>query len=432
MLDKDKFFSNFYDINNIANFKMLECIKLLFDKKNIFNNAANYMLIILLLFRISTAVVFCFHNNLKIKKDINKIYNETNIKEIKDETKKQRQKLTKNEDGKEKKKHKQPKKKLKKKKRRKSYFKKKAKNIIETTNIVNNNEESNNAFKKENNFLDNNPKTKDIKKKSITNINNIEDENSINALKMKGQNFQNIELKQKEEKATIYIDKELNSMEYEQALIYDKRNYFQYYLSLIKNQNLLIYTFFQYKDYNSQMIKIELFLFSFTINFIISAMFYSDDTMHKIFIDEGKFDFIYQIPQMLYSAIISFFLEFILGNFGLYEDDILDVRKRKKDKENLDIIIQDVSKAIKIKIVIFFIITYILTFAFWIYLGCFCAVYKNTQIHLLKEVLSSFFISFISPFFIYLIPGIFRIVSLKKGTNDKPCLYKMSKFLQKF
>ena len=70
-----------------------------------------------------------------------------------------------------------------------------------------------------------------------------------------------------------YTDKELNLMNYDNAKKYDQRNFVQYYLSLIKNQNLLIFTFFQFKDYNSQMIKIELFLFFFSINFIVSAMF---------------------------------------------------------------------------------------------------------------------------------------------------------------
>ena len=156
-------------------------------------------------------------------------------------------------------------------------------------------------------------------------------------------------------------------MDYEEAIKYDQRNFVQYYLSLIKNQNLLIFTFIQCKDYNSQMIKLDLFLFSFSINYVISAMFYSDGTMHKIYVDEGDFDFLYQFPQMIYSSIISLFLDFLLGNLGLYEDNLFDVRKLKKNKEALSKILHDISRAIKIKIIFFFIITYILAFAFWIY-----------------------------------------------------------------
>ena len=34
-------------------------------------------------------------------------------------------------------------------------------------------------------------------------------------------------------------------------------------------------------------------------------MFYSDNAMHKIYIDKGAFDFTYQLPQMIYSLLIS-------------------------------------------------------------------------------------------------------------------------------
>ena len=107
----------------------------------------------------------------------------------------------------------------------------------------------------------------------------------------------------------------------------------------------------------------------------------------------------------------------------------MDVRKRKKSKEDLNQIIYDISRVIKIKVILFFIITYILLFFIWVYSGCFCAVYKNTQMHLLKDVLSSFALSFITPFFTCLLPGLFRIPSLKNQTN-RPLMYKFSNLLQ--
>ena len=68
---------------------------------------------------------------------------------------------------------------------------------------------------------------------------------------------------------------------------------------------------------------------------------------------------------------------------------------------------------------------------FWYYLTCFCGVYENTQLHLLIEVLSSFGFSFITPLITYLIPGIFRILSLRAEKYNKGLLYKLSYFLEK-
>ena len=157
-------------------------------------------------------------------------------------------------------------------------------------------------------------------------------------------------------------------------------------------------------------------------------MFYSDSTMHKIYVDEGSFDFTYQLPQMFYSLIISTILKGLLNFLGLYEANIIQIKNNKSS----DLIIRREYFKIKLKMIFFFAISFIILFFSWIYLGCFCAVYKNTQIHLIIDVASSFGISFISPFFINLLPGIFRIWSLKNKKILRPRLFKLSKFLQLF
>jgi len=149
--------------------------------------------------------------------------------------------------------------------------------------------------------------------------------------------------------------------------------------------------------------------------------------MHKIYVDNGSFDFEYQLPQMVYSFIISSILLTILQTFGLYENNIMKIKNRK----NILNIWKNELKKINIKIILLFIITFILLFFLWIYLGCFCAVYKNTQNHLLKDVTLSFALSFISPFCIYLFPGIFRIASLRSKSH-RNIMYNFSKIIQFF
>ena len=62
----------------------------------------------------------------------------------------------------------------------------------------------------------------------------------------------------------------------------------------------------------------------------------------------------------------------------------------------------------------------------------FCVIYKNTQIHLIKDTLMSLGFSLIIPFGIYLFPGFFRIPALSNRKNKNVCLYKFSKILQSF
>ena len=85
---------------------------------------------------------------------------------------------------------------------------------------------------------------------------------------------------------------------------------------------------------------------------------------------------------------------------------------------------------IKIKFGFYFIISTILLVFFWYYVGIFCAVYVNTQFHLIKDTIISYLLSLISPFFTMLIPGLFRIPSLANREKNRSCLYKISKILQ--
>ena len=90
------------------------------------------------------------------------------------------------------------------------------------------------------------------------------------------------------------------------------------------------------------------------------------------------------------------------------------------------------TKIIKYKFICFFIIIYILLLIFWYYVGCFCAIYKNTQIHLLIDTLISFATSLSYPLGLYLVPGIFRIPSLRDGANKREYLYNFRKIIQVF
>ena len=121
-------------------------------------------------------------------------------------------------------------------------------------------------------------------------------------------------------------DYELNTLDYKSAIKIDKRTYIQYYLSLLRRKELVLFTFFTNNDYNSKIIKLNIFVFSFGLYFTINALFFNDITMHKIYEDKGKFNFIYQIPQILYSSIISSKINMIITSLSLSEKNILSIK----------------------------------------------------------------------------------------------------------
>ena len=223
-------------------------------------------------------------------------------------------------------------------------------------------------------------------------------------------------------------DEELNTLEYEIAIVYDKRTYFQYYWSLLKKKQLILFTFLPANDYNLFSIKISLFLLAFSLYFTINGFFFSDDTMHKIHEEKGAFSIFSQIPQILYSTVISAIINAILKLLSLSERNILLIKQEK----NLNIAIKkskNIERCINIKFTIFFILSIILLLFFWYFISCFCAVYTNTQTILIKDTLVSFAISMLYPFGLNLLPGMLRIPALRAKNKDKKCIYKTSELI---
>ena len=178
-------------------------------------------------------------------------------------------------------------------------------------------------------------------------------------------------------------------------------------------------------------VKISLLLLSFSLYFTINGFFFSDATMHKINEDKGVYNFLFQIPQILYSTIVSAIINMILKILSLSEKQILIIKSQINYRDALEKL-NSIKKSLRIKKIFFCIISFILMFFFWYFISAFCAVYKNTQIILIKDTLISFALSMIYPFGLNLLPGLFRIPSLRAIKRDKKCLYKASKIIALF
>ena len=270
-------------------------------------------------------------------------------------------------------------------------------------------------------------KNKGIVKASLNNkINKIEiEKKNIIALNKKKDEHKE---EQKKEDFSIYNDYELNTFSYKDVSIKDKRTFFQLLISLIKTKHLIIFTFYQKNDYNSQIMKICLFFFSFALYYIINALFFNDETMHKIYEDEGIFNFIYFIPQIIYSTIISSIINILIKELSLSEKNIVKL-KQEKDYEKLNKLVPKTIKYLIAKFILFFFFSFLFLAFFWYYISCFGAVYKNTQIILLKDTLISFAISLIYPLIFYLLIALIRYPTLNKKEKCLTAFYKISQLI---
>ena len=118
-------------------------------------------------------------------------------------------------------------------------------------------------------------------------------------------------------------------------------------------------------------------------------------------------------------ALFTFLFKFL----ALSENSLIDLKNAKNSDNSYGIL-----KKLKIKLILFYVLLSIFLLLSWYYLGCFCAVFRNSQMHLIKDTLLSFLLSLIYPFGLQLLPGIFRIPALK--SKNKKCLYQFSKIVQ--
>ena len=147
--------------------------------------------------------------------------------------------------------------------------------------------------------------------------------------------------------------------------------------------------------------------------------------MHNIYINDGSLNFKCQIPKIMYSTIITSIINIILKQLSLSELTIVSLQKGKNLKSAMNKL-KKINKRLQTKFIIFFLLSNILNLFFWYYISCFCAVYINTQVLLIREALYSFLLSMIYQFGLSLLSGMLRILALRAKKRDKEYLYKIS------
>ena len=73
---------------------------------------------------------------------------------------------------------------------------------------------------------------------------------------------------------------------------YNKRIFLRIYWDIISREHKIIFTFFICNDYNIIYIKLARFIFLFATDMALNVFFFSDESMHKIFLNYGKYNFI--------------------------------------------------------------------------------------------------------------------------------------------
>ena len=409
-----------------SNMVAMKCFEFLFTKEGLLSNLGNYILLFIILFHCISIIIFykCGYHIIdgKIRQILGDKKKSKSIKSKKDcnifdlDKKSEQSKKNTLYSVSSKKKKLKKKKKISENPPKKS-TKKKIKQFINSQekNITNNN---NKSINRSNNQLNLDPKVKikqrlNLKNKSHKFFKLNENKNSKN-------NIVSFIV-------SDYNDSDIDYKNYKDAIIFDKRTFGQIYISFLFAKQPILFSFCPKNDYNIFIIKLCLFFLSFAIYYSLNTFFFDLSVIHKIYEDNGEYNLSYHFPQIIFSFLISYYVNNIIKFVTLIERNLLKIKYEKSINEANEKSVS-IKKCCIIKGVVYFILSISVLIFIWYYLSSFCAVYQNSQIFLIKNTFISFTLGLIFPFIAIIFPLLLRIFSLKNKNGE--CIYKLSIFFQ--
>ena len=255
-----------------------------------------------------------------------------------------------------------------------------------------------------------------IKDNTLSN-NPIINKNNIINKKMKYKVFDemNYSLPYKELKNDM--KKSYDDMEYEEALIENRRKFCKIYKDTLINKHIILNIIFEDDKYKPRTLKYIILILSINLYFVINGLFYSESYIGKLYqINEKEafFSFITRskeriIYASIVSVIVNFLINFIIINGNKIKSEL------KKININKIIIKGEISKIlfnIERSINIFYIINYFIMIISWYYISCFNNVYSNTKIEWIKSSIFIIIIMQIISFIYSLVIALLRFLSI--------------------
>jgi len=228
-----------------------------------------------------------------------------------------------------------------------------------------------------------------------------------------------------------YLEPSPNNYEYDDVIDEDKRTFCQYYCEKIKDNQMIINTFFITDFIKPKPIKIASLIVKIDIYFLTNCLFYSDSYISQKFNSTEKetiFSFYSSsVQRFIYSTLVSNIIDYIINFFFVDGTKIKKILlKYKKEPIYLRYEITRISKSILKYIKILTNINYFIIIFSWYYLSCFNNVYPNINRECILSSLSIIIVMQIIPFIFAFLETLIRFISIKCESEK---LFKISLFL---
>ena len=237
----------------------------------------------------------------------------------------------------------------------------------------------------------------------------------------------------------IYLEKDLmkyiktspNEMEFYEIIKYDKRKFCEYYWDLIKRNQIIIKTFIFKEETVPRELKIIFFIIYIEWFFIISIFYFSTDYISMLYYNERNKnfeDYIFESIDFLTVSVILISIFWYIMEFFFYNKKYIrhTMKKRSDDEKKLKQKIILIVKRIKVKYIIFIIISFIISTCSWYFVFCFNNIYPNSADNWIKLTTSIIILMQIITLVIPFFETCLRFLAIKCNSEK---IYKLSTFI---
>ena len=219
-----------------------------------------------------------------------------------------------------------------------------------------------------------------------------------------------------------YDEDDLNELDFNEAVIYDRRGFWELCWSEMKERQLIINTFFVKEKLKPFTNKLIVFIFSITCYFVINGFLYDTKYVSKRLKRKNKsvyFFFVDSIKRIIYSSLVGVLVNVIMGLLFRSDKSLRKAHIKYKDTRillNGEVV--KIFKNMKITNFLFTIVNFICMVAIWIYLFCFCGVYPNCQLDWIESTGIIIGVMQLLPILISFLLAILRIIGLRCGIES--------------
>ena len=227
-----------------------------------------------------------------------------------------------------------------------------------------------------------------------------------------------------------YDDDDLDALDYDEALIYDKRTFCDLFCNELKDRQLIANTFCVKEKLKPFSIKLIVFIFNISCYLVINGFLFSEEYVMKILRRKSKGFYYFLVDstkRIVYSSVIGIIINIIVGILFRADKSIRKVQSKYKDNPIiLHGEIVKIYKSTKNLYIIFTIFNCFVMAIFIFYLFCFCGVYRNCQPDWFEGCFIVIFLMNILPVFVSFFLACLRKIGLVCKIE---CFFKINSWI---